>query len=254
MLAPLVLTDVVQAAYLDGDHVQRLSQQFKQTGYVTLHSFLSERTFSLIDQEALKLRELGIRRNFVMPHYQTPRRLSVAGGRTVLEHAVAIPSLYVHHQLNAVLSQLTQSPLHTIKHPEECIVANYLDGPGQTHGWHLDDPTYALIVILHAPDEGCGGCVEYVPQWKQLCSELGIDPYTAIDQGLDVAKQQDLIKRVHLNAGDCYLLNASENLHRVTPIVDDASYRRIINMAFDHRPSFTFGDTADILYGGQALA
>lgn len=166
----------------------------------------------------------------------------------ILKHTVFIPSLYVHHQLQTVLSQLTNNKIYTVKHQEECIVANYLDGRGQTHGWHLDDPSYALVIVLETPSAGCGGCVEYISKWKELCSHLSIDPYKQIDLGLSFAKQYGVIKRVHLEAGDCYILNAGENLHRVTPISDTSSRRRVINMAFDHRKTFIFGNTAEILY------
>lgn len=249
----LVLADVVEQTYLDKSHLQKLSAKFKQDGYLTLRNFLSKKVFDLLSEETFKLHELSAKRDFVMAGYETPRILSVAGGKMILRNTVFIPSLYVHHQLQMVLSSLVQNKIYTVKHQEECIVANYLDGRGQTHGWHLDDPTYALIIVLDAPDAGSGGCVEYVSKWKELCTHLAIDPYKQIELGLNFAKRHDLIKSVHLEVGDCYILNARENLHRVTPISDNSSRRRVINMAFDHREYFTFGNTADILYAEEEV-
>ncbi|CAH0131385.1 HalD/BesD family halogenase [Pseudomonas brassicacearum] len=253
MMESLVLADVVEPTYLDKNYLQKLSIQFKQDGYLTLRNFLSKDVFSLLNDETFKLHDLSTKRDFVMAGYETPRVLSVAGGKKILKNTIFIPSLYVHHQLQTVLSLLTQNKLYTVKHQEECIVANYLDGRGQTHGWHLDDPTYALIIVLDAPAAGSGGCVEYVSKWKELCAHLAIDPYKQVDLGLNFARRHDLIKSVHLEAGDCYILNAGENLHRVTPISDNSSRRRVINMAFDHRESFAFGNTADILYAEEEI-
>ena len=248
MMESLVLADVVSSTYLDNSYLQKLSKKFKQEGYLTLRGFLSKDVFSIVSEEALKLHELSAKRDFVMIGYETPRMLSVAGGKKILRNTVFIPSLYVHHQLRMVLSSLAQDKLYTVNHQEECIVANFLEGRGQTHGWHLDDPTYALIIVLDAPAAGSGGCVEYVSKWKGLCAHLAIDPFSQIELGLDFAKRHDLIRSVRLEVGDCYILNAGENLHRVTPISDNSS-RRAINMAFDHREHFTFGNTANTLYG-----
>lgn len=207
----------------------------------------------LLNDETHALHDISTKRDFMMTGYDTPRLLSVAGGQKILRNTVFIPTLYVHHQLKSVLSTITRKALFTVKHQQECIVANYLDGNGQTHGWHLDDPMYALIVILESPKVGRGGSVEYVPGWRKLCESLGIDPVRDLKIGLAHAQLHGLVKSAHLKSGDCYILNAGDNLHRVTPISDDSSRRRVINMAFDHRENFKFGNTADILYAEEEV-
>lgn len=249
----IVLADIVSRPYTDADFIKALADQFAVNGYVTLENFFTPKVISLINEETHALHKISSKRDFTMDGYETPRLLSVVGGQKVLGNSVFIPTLYVHHQLNSVLSAITRKSLSTVKHQQECIVANYLDGQGHTHGWHLDDPTYALIAVLESPPAGRGGSVEYIAHWRTLCEQLGIDPIRDTRIGLNHARSHGLIRSANLKSGDCYLLNAGENFHRVTPIADDSSRRRVINMAFDHRSDFIYGDTADILYAEEEV-
>ncbi|MFJ4064742.1 phytanoyl-CoA dioxygenase family protein [Pseudomonas sp. NPDC089996] len=253
MMESIVLADIVSRPYTDAGYIAALGEQFAEEGYVTLENFFSPKVVALINEETRALHEISNKRDFTMGGYETPRLLSVAGGQKILRNTVFIPTLYVHHQLKSVLSAITRTPLFTVKHQQECIVANNLDGQGHTHGWHLDDPMYALIAILEAPQAGRGGSVEYVAHWRALCAQLGLDPVHDTKAGLKHARLHGLVRSASLKSGDCYLLNAGENLHRVTPIADDSSRRRVINMAFDHRSDFVYGDTADILYAEEEL-
>lgn len=81
MMESLVLVDVVKPRYLDKNHLQKLSKQFKQDGFLILRDFLSKKIFTLLNEETFKLHDLSAKRDFVMPGYETPRTLSVAGGK-----------------------------------------------------------------------------------------------------------------------------------------------------------------------------
>ncbi|AOK32061.1 hypothetical protein AQ611_21530 [Burkholderia singularis] len=204
----------------------------------------------LITGQLQKIESLSCRKNFVMPGYETPRRLSVVGGARILEECFPLAMVYANHSLWSVLSEITGKKLYSVTHPDEFIVANFLQHEDDTHGWHLDDPQFALIVVLAAPPPDDGGMFEYVANWVAFCERHGLHPEKNLESAVELARTSGELRRLHHAADDCFLLNAAENLHRVTPIVSHAS-RSALNMAFDDRPDRRYGNTATLLYGEE---
>ena len=56
----------------------------------------------------------------------------------------------------SAIARVAGEPVYPCNHLEELIVCIFLLSPGSTHGWHLDDPPYALILVLE-PGVGLGG-------------------------------------------------------------------------------------------------
>jgi hypothetical protein len=230
----IVLSKVTSPAYSVFETLNNLHEDFLATGCVVLEQFLTPSIMQCLDDELALLYKTRSVKHFMMPGYNTPRFLSVSGGSKILSESSVISSLYIHYELNSVLSRIIGSDIFTIQHREECIVANYLDEPGATHGWHLDDPMYALIIVLE--------------DWRRFCHDLDIDPIRDVARGVSQAEDSGLIFRFRPGVGDCYVLRAGETLHRVSPLLDPGSKRKVINMAFDSRHDIRFGATADMLY------
>jgi hypothetical protein len=66
------------------------------------------------------------------------------------------------------------------------------------------------------------------------------------------ALELGLVRRVDLDSGDAYVLNAGECLHRVVPITTPNMHRCAVNLAFDDRLQPIFGSTAKLLYSANA--
>ncbi|MCM2543924.1 HalD/BesD family halogenase [Burkholderia glumae] len=246
----LLFRQIISDDYTNAVVTQHLREEFEATGYVKLPNFFTEATRNLISRQLRSVETISLRRNFVMPGYETPRRLSVAGGGRILEECFPLAMVYANYSLWSVLSAITGKPLYPVAHPEEFIVANFLLSEDDTHGWHLDDPQFALIMISSAPPQGEGGLLEFVPGWREFCARHGLDPVSDVEQAIHCANASGVVRQIHHAAGECYLLNAAENLHRVTPIVGRDT-RSALNMAFDDRQSRHFGDTATLLYGEE---
>ena len=107
-----------------------------------------------------------------MDEYGTPRRLVTIGGSTLSVHSPLLASLYKYPPLINFLQAIACERLYLCHHPQEFMMINYLLEPGDTHGWHVDDPAYALVVVPDAPAAGPGGLLELIAQWAEIRGEL----------------------------------------------------------------------------------
>ena len=224
-----------------------LRAKFKEFGYVKLHSLFDEVLFTQIVNDVEHISHKRTHRDFVMPGYETPRLLSVLGGSRIKQYSTLLPSLYSNETLIKIISQIVEGKVFTIEHPEECMVINFLEKSGGTHGWHLDDPKYALVMIIKGSDVDDGGYLELIPNYAGFAKEKGLDPVKDANQLVNIANDEGKIRKITHKTGECYLLNASDCLHRVAPVKNDTN-RTVINFAFDNRANVDYGDTADFLY------
>ncbi len=226
-----------------------LKEKFDALGYVKLYSLFTDNFLQNLEQEVQSLSKKSIEKNFVMPGYSTPRKLSILGGKFIQAYSPLLTNLYKNEQLKRVISKIIGKQIYSIDHQEECMVINFIEKKGGTHGWHLDDPQYALVMIIQSPESSEGGYLEIIPHWKQYAESKNLDPIKDTNQLVSLANNDGLIRKINHNAGECYLLNAGDCLHRVAP-VNCNTFRTVVNFAFDYRQSITFNGTADLLYGG----
>lgn len=238
---------VIADQYHNPDVLADLCRQLKANQFVKLPNFLLPSGFDVIARNLEYLHSQRVRKEFIMPGFNTERRMSVVGGRCVTNLSLSLIALYGNLDLRQTLSKIIGAYIHTVQHEEEFMVVNFLDGEADTHGWHTDDPEYALILITEAPPANCGGELEYIPEWKIFCASCGLDPESQADKAIELAFRDGIVESSRLAAGDCYLLNANRAFHRVTPIIGTGR-RKALNMAFDTRRFRNYGETAHLLY------
>lgn len=241
--------DLITPKIFDPTLLMDMREQFARIGYVRFPGFLSAKALDLFKEEMEEIEQIAIRRNFEMPGYATPRSLSVLGGNLIRSQSPMLYSIYHHHVLRSCIENIVARPIYTCTHPEEFMVANFLHNSGDTHGWHLDDPSYALIIFAEVPGEGGGGEVEFIANWKDLCRRKGREPDKDVLDLINWADENGLVDRHSHNAGDAYLLRADLNLHRVTPLKYQGARRAVVNLAYQSSPETVYGVTADLLYG-----
>jgi hypothetical protein len=238
---------IVSSTYDAPDLLRRLTKEFEKDGYVKLPKFLTSEAFAAISGEVRRLHCARVRKDFIMPNYNTDRKMSVISGKEVVRNSNVIAEFYSCRDLRERISWLTGADIHTVHHEDEFLVVNFLDGERDTHGWHLDDPRFALIVIIDSPLPHVGGTLEYVPKWHELAVEENFDPVYQSLRGVDIARRRGLVRSDTLESSDCYLLDAANVLHRVSPMQKEGS-RKALNLAFDDRRYRIYGETATRLY------
>ena len=226
-----------------------LRREFAKKDYVRLPGLLSQPAFHLIQAEVDRLESFAKKKDFVMPESKTPRIMKPLGGQVILRESDVLPSLYCHHEIRNLVSGIVGSPIYTCLHEIEYMVVNYQVSAGDTQGFHLDDPAYALIICTDSPNHDQGGLLEYIRDWPDICEATNVSVQGGVDLALvERCRKSGLVQVKHHAPGDAYLLRADKCLHRVTPLSSHGVRRAVINMAFEATPVTLYGESANVLY------
>lgn len=219
--------DQAWSAYLDGlgDHLDDLRTRFVQDEYVELPFFGPPELRERLDREIVGLLDRhGVKRRInVARTGGTPRFMEVAGRDVIAEHSPLITATYRSAPLRTFLAEVTKEtaivPVPFV--PEEMVMSR-LTEPGETHGWHWDDYSYALVWIVEAPEPEAGGSLEYIrgTAWDKENSR--IEEHLA----------SGAVERRHPTAGSAYLLKADTAMHRVAPLTRDGARRTILCFSY----------------------
>lgn len=150
----------------------------------------------------------------------TPRRMRNVTRGEIVEFGTVIKEIYTSEPLLRATSRIASEPVHLCPYEPEQFVITCLEKDGDTHGWHWDDYSFALVWVVECPPVDEGGFVQCVP-------------------GTSWNKQQPKINRMfvtrpiysmELFPGDLYLMRTNTTLHRVYPVKNGR--RKIINMGY----------------------
>jgi hypothetical protein len=245
-----LMFNLINDSYDNKDHLKDINLAFIENDFVVLPSFLKQDAFNILGKEISKLKGISKERKFVMPGYKTPRFLSTLGGTAILENSRFLNILYSHHELISLLSQIVGEQLYLCKHENEFMVFNYLNAKKSTHGWHLDDPTYAIIICFESPESEEDSRVEIIKKWTDYCRTNGRSPEDEVVDLVERARRENLVKTLPvLRPNDAYVLRTDRTLHRVTEIKTEGATRAILNLAYENTKNPHYGQTATLLYG-----
>lgn len=218
--------------YADPAHLGQLADFLERHGVAVLPQLLDPATLAFLQAEVRRLRPLARQRDFVMPGWNTPRRLATLGAAALGRAASVLPDLGAEASVLRMVRAVTRDPAaRPADHQHERAALN-LQEAGGTHGWHLDDPPWALAILLEEPE--AGGALELAPGWTG---------------GITDASGVVGLKAVALRAGDGYLLRADRTLHRVAEV--ERGQRAALSLAFQGAEPVVYGGTSDALHAGE---
>lgn len=173
----------------------------------------------------------------------TPRNMTTVGQPIIKEEGPLIDAFYFAPELLRLTSAVIGEQLHTCPYPGEHYVISRLAESGDTHGWHWDDYTYGIILVLEAPHYRDGGFIQGVAgtSWDKE----NPDVYGALLKGV--------VRSYAPKAGDAYLIKTDTTMHRVHPI-RGKSRRTIVNMTLASTSDLDrpmTHETNDTLFGGM---
>lgn len=198
-------------------------RSFENAGLVVVTRFIAREVIAAIGAEARALLDRhALRRDFRMSATGSTRR-SMRNIRQaeIATYGRAIPALYASARLRAILAEIAGEALFTCPFAEERYVVTCLEQAGDTHGWHWDDYSFALVWVVETPPPDQGGFVQCVPRtfWNKESPAIGR------------VLAHNKIHAHPIGSGQLYLLRSDTTLHRVYPLL--APGRRIIvNMAW----------------------
>lgn len=202
---------------LPKDYLLVLQERFKNEGLAMMNDMLPQPLIAAMSAEAkYLLSENAKRRDITIKATgNTPRNFNVVNRDIIHAEGKLIPAFFKSEVLLNFLTFLNNNePVHRIPYTPEEFIINNQQKTGDTHGWHWDDYTFALIWVIEAPKEGEGALIEYVPDtvWDKENPESGLK---------EVLEKRE-IKSLYVPKDHCYFMKAGTTLHRVTPLNNDS--------------------------------
>ncbi|WP_177414009.1 HalD/BesD family halogenase [Pseudomonas tructae] len=208
---------------LSGRNMDVLQHTLATEGVVCLDGFLPEDVRQRLALEADGLLDTYGRRVNVLVEStgNTPRKYVSVGRNDVFEHAPLIAGFYSDDNLLRFLELLANNSVIACPYEPEQIVVNRMNEVGDTHGWHWDDYTYSLVLVLEAPQAHNGAQVEYVDgtHWDKKSAK--------VEHYLNTLT----VNRLQLAPGFAYVLLGKRVMHRVSPLMS-SDLRKIICFSY----------------------
>lgn len=208
-----------------------LTSEFRDSDLTILEELLPVDLKDSLHREANELLEASARRRDLVLEATggTPRAYASVDRDTIYEDGNVIKSVFESEAVRQYLSEIAGEPLHKVPYQPEEYIINSQEKSGDTHGWHWDDYTFALIWIVEAPDHLAGGRVEYVSgtDWDKDNTQ----------QALRKILSEREVKSRHIESGSCYLMRANTTLHRVAPLMHNTRRTVIV---------FTYASETDL--------
>lgn len=85
--------NLLSKEYSQENILVEVQREFACKGYVKLPSLLNSAAFAFLQTEVKRLEQFATKRNFTMSGYETPRLISILGGR-ILQESLTLWSLY----------------------------------------------------------------------------------------------------------------------------------------------------------------
>lgn len=224
--------------------MQQLRNQFADEHVVVLRELVPSPLLNAITAEARRIADAyGTTHDLIFEITDnTPRRMTTVGQPIIKAEGNLIDAFYFNPDLLPLVSQVVGEQVHTCPYAGEHYVISTLDRDGDTHGWHWDDYTYGLILVLEAPHYTDGGFVQAVAHtsWDKQSPDV----YGALISGQ--------VRSYALHPGDAYVIKTDTTMHRVFPIRGQ-SRRTIVNMTLASTSDLSrpmTHETNDALFGG----
>ncbi|WIM99837.1 hypothetical protein ACTOB_003502 [Actinoplanes oblitus] len=208
---------------VDQEQLWLSRKSFYESGFALVSYLLPDEIKQQIAAEVRDLLdERSIRRDLHLAETSnSPRYMRNVTAADIRAHGGVTVGLYESEAFRGALGSVAGEAVLECPYEPEHYVITHLERSGDTHGWHWDDYSFGVILVVDCPEVAGGGFVQTVPNtsWDksnpQVFKQLVNNP----------------INSYELRPGDIYLLRTDTTLHRVHPLEPGAK-RTIINMAY----------------------
>lgn len=114
---------------------------------------------------------------------------------------------------------------------------------GMELGWHFDNSSFAVTMLLQAPDGG--GSFDYIPAVRD--AERGQQAFSEVEAILDGAIP---FETLNFAPGDLVLFRGRNAIHRVTPTIGQTT-RLLAVLAFNDAPDVALSESALATFYGR---
>ena len=152
-----------------------------------------------------------------------------------------LQTLYHNPQFQAfVTAVLGEKALYPYADPQSSINLHYAH-EGQEFGWHFDNSSFAITLLLQAPEGG--GVFEYIPDLRDsAASEMNFAGVA------DVLDGKTPVQTLEMQSGT--LVRGRNSMHRVTPSVGPRT-RLLVVLAYNDAPGVSLSEGARMTFYGR---
>ena len=155
----------------------------------------------------------------------------------------ALHKLYEHQLFRDFLCDvLEETALYEYADPLSSINLHYA-GTGQELGWHFDNSSFAITLLVQKPDGG--GIFEYVKNVRD--ADAGEMNYQQVENILD---GNTTVNTLAMDAGALVLFRGRNSMHRVTPVEGDVT-RMLAVLAYNTQAGVSLSESARKTFYGR---
>ena len=155
----------------------------------------------------------------------------------------ALHALYGAQEFRAFVGAVLGEPeLHEYADTMSSVNLHFAS-EGQELGWHFDNSSFAITLLIEKPDSG--GVFEYVKDVRN--ADRGEFNYAACGQVLDGAAP---VQTLTMDPGTLVLFRGRNSMHRVTP-VRGARTRMLAVLAYNTQPGISLSESARLTFYGR---
>jgi hypothetical protein len=207
---------------VDRRQLHAARNEFLNLGFVKVPFLVSQEVKTRLADEVERLvAGHGIRRDLTFKETgDTDRKMRNVSRREIHSNGSVVPAVYSSPEIREALGEIAGEEVLECPYVPEQYVITELVKDGDTHGWHWDDYSFALIWVIDCPPLEDGGFVQCVPRtaWNKE------------DPQLHRQFVRQPIYSMEVEPGDLYLIRTDTTLHRVYPIRNGR--RLILNMGY----------------------
>ena len=252
------IVDIDTYPILDCDFRGQCKTTLDQTGVLILPGFLSDNAIAAIYKEGKAGRDSAYfckqKHNVYLtdsnPDYSPdhPRNRKVFSSKGCLcDDLIALNSplrqLYNSKEFRSFLCAiLSEQALYEYADTLSSINLHYAD-PGQELGWHFDNSSFAITLMIKAPEQG--GEFEYV-RWVRNFDKGELN-YNGVESVLDGCTP---VQTLNMQPGALVLFRGRDALHRVVP-VKGLKTRILAVLAYNKEPDIALSVPARKTFFGR---
>ncbi|MCH9673238.1 MAG: 2OG-Fe(II) oxygenase [Gammaproteobacteria bacterium] len=252
------LRGVIAAPISDSRFQRQCQASLERDGYVRLDRFLSERALHDIRQDSVsrcaqvyyckQQHNVFLTTPDAAQNSEHPSNRFVESSKgNLTDDQIPVDSplrkIYDAAVFREFLRKVLSEPaLHKYADPLSSINVHFAND-GQELGWHFDNSSFAVTLLIQAPQ--AGGEFQYVRDVRK--SALGTCDAVRLNRVLDGTLEPETLQ---LDAGTLLLFRGRDTLHRVTPVIGETP-RLLSVLAYNAEPGVALSETARMTFYGR---
>jgi hypothetical protein len=241
----------------DANYTNECKAKLDRNGALVMENFLTDSTINFLQNEAGEVRPLAYfchqNHNAYLldsdPEFPSEhiRNLELVSDKGCVPHDQVpedspLRTLYEWSDFREFLANVLEEPIFPYADTLSSININYFE-KGQQLGWHYDNASFAVTLMVQAPEQG--GEFEYRERVRNKeAGEQGFFDTEAVVNGSLACKT------LAMGDGALVLFRGRNSLHRVAPVTSDQA-RILVTLNFNTEPGMMLSELARMTFFGR---